>query len=227
MNGQGKNNNDSGAFSAQRVRSKKIILICIMALIAFVICYFVTMSIVNYLSNDEAPPKKPIFFYMADWDKDIMEDSAYLSKDRNIWYKDSRSGIAITLNSDTLDGVSQDYKKGVALLCEYIDLAIKGDHKGINKFFSEAYYANGYKAKEEFTMQQIYDICITTIRLSATEENGKEYQSYEFWVEYKIRENNGTFRNDVGSDGAKPEMFIITDRNGDVKIDAIIPYSTK
>lgn len=226
MNSQGRNTNQINKYAAQRLRSKRIIIIAIMASIVFVVAYFAITAIVNANSDDTAP-SRPIFFYMADWEKDVMKDEKYLALDRNVYFYDTRRNEKISISDENSADVSQDYKAGVELLRKYVRYAINGNHTAMNKLFSDAYFAAGYDAKEAFTMQQIYDICITNIRLSATEENGKTYQSYEFWLEYRIRENNGTFRNDVGSDGAKPEMFIITDRNGDVKIDAIIPYSTK
>ena len=226
MNSQGRNTKQINEYAAQRLRSKRIIIIAIMISIVFVVAYFVINAIINSNSSDTTP-KRPIFFYEADWEKDIMKDEKYLALDRNVYFHDTRRNEKITVTDENSAEVSQDYKAGVDLLRRYVKYAIDGNHGAINKMFSDAYFAAGYEAKEEFTMQQIYDVCITNIRLSATEENGKTYQSYEFWLEYKIRENNGTFRNDVGSDGAKPEMFIITDRNGDVKIDAIIPYNTK
>lgn len=226
MNSQGRNTNQINQYAAQRLRSKRIIIIAIMVSIVFVVAYFAITAIIN-ANSDDTTPSRPIFFYMADWEKDIMEDEKYLALDRSVYFYDTRRNEKISISDENSVDVSQDYRAGVELLREYVRYAINGNHEAINDMFSDAYFAAGYKEKKAFTMQQIYDICITNIRLSATEENGKTYQSYEFWLEYRIRENNGTFRSDVGSDGAKPEMFIITDRNGDVKIDAIIPYSTK
>ncbi len=226
MNSQGRNTRQADRYSAQRVRSKRIILIAFMVSIVFIFAYFAVNAIINSTADDTSS-RRPIFFYAADWEKDIMEDKSYLGLDRNIYFHDTRRNEKIGVSDENSAQVSQDYKAGVDLLRKYIKYAIAGNHTDINKMFSDAYYAAGYKDFDAFTMQQIYDICITTIRLSSTEENGKTYQSYEFWLEYKIRENNGTFRDDVESDGAKPEMFIITDRDGDVKIDAIIPYNTK
>lgn len=221
MNSQGKSVNKDSRYDAQRLRSKRIVIISLIVSIVFIGAYFVINAIINYDSG-EKPPVQPIFFYEADWQKDIMKDPKYLELDRDIYYEDIRRNEKTTLTDENVASVSQDYKVGVNLLRKYVRYVIKGNHKAINMMFSDAYYAAGYESKEAFTMQQLYDICITNCQLSMITENGQTHQRYELWLEYKIRENNGTFRNDMGSDGKKPEYFIITDRNGDVKIDAIM-----
>ena len=44
-------------------------------------------------------------------------------------------------------------------------------------------------------------------------------------VEYMIRQNNGTFRTDVGSDAIRKQGVVMTDREGELLIDAISSYT--
>ena len=57
--------------------------------------------------------------------------------------------------------------------------------------------------------------------------NGYTTESYDYWLEYMIHKNNGTFRNDMESDCIKKEYVRVTNRNGVIGIDALIPYNTE
>ena len=75
-------------------------------------------------------------------------------------------------------------------------------------------------------MQQLYNIKVTFITDTSTESNGYSYSSQDFWLEYMIRKNNGTFRNDMPSDCIKKEYVRVTNRNGDYRIDVLSPFKT-
>ena len=47
---------------------------------------------------------------------------------------------------------------------------------------------------------------------------GKTYTEYVIMIEYKIHENNGTFRRDVESDVARPQYFVINNSTGEYKV---------
>ena len=66
----------------------------------------------------------------------------------------------------------------------------------------------------------IYDI--TVEKLSENYKDGNTV--YKYNVSYKIYRNNGTFRNDIGSDGSKTLMFTLIGDGTQVKIDAINYY---
>ena len=46
-------------------------------------------------------------------------------------------------------------------------------------------------------------------------------------IEYMIRKNNGTFRNDMASDCIKKEYVRITNRDGEYEIDVLAPFKTE
>ena len=68
-------------------------------------------------------------------------------------------------------------------------------------------------------MQQIYDVVITEWE---TEVQGS-YTKTQIDLEYKIRKNNGTLRNDMDSDSSKSQKIMVTTNNsaGVAKIDAV------
>ena len=142
MNSQGKNTNQINQYAAQRLRSKRIIIIVIMVSIVFVVAYFAITAIIN-ANSDDTTPSRPIFFYMADWEKDIMKDEKYLALDRSVYFYDTRRNEKISISDENSADVSQDYKAGVELLRKYVKYAINGNHTAINMLFSDAYFAAG------------------------------------------------------------------------------------
>jgi len=75
-------------------------------------------------------------------------------------------------------------------------------------------------------MQQLYNIKITYIQETSEVVDGNNIVSYEYWLEYMIRNNNGTFRSDMASDCIRKEYVRVTDRNGTIGIDVLSPYQT-
>ena len=67
---------------------------------------------------------------------------------------------------------------------------------------------------------------ITYIETSTSSEESISVTSYDYWLEYKIRQNNGTFRHDIESDCSKKEYIRISNRNEDYSIDVLAPYRT-
>ncbi len=73
-----------------------------------------------------------------------------------------------------------------------------------------------------FAPQMIYDIHIDQLSES-TDSAG--VTTWTFEVGYKIYRNDGTFRNDIPSDGSRPLIFtLIGDARGNVLIDSIERY---
>ena len=66
----------------------------------------------------------------------------------------------------------------------------------------------------------LYDIEIEKLGEDKTESETR----YRYDVSYKIFRNNGTFRNDIGSDASKTLYFELTKSGGKVLIDKIDYY---
>ena len=48
--------------------------------------------------------------------------------------------------------------------------------------------------------------------------DGIIYTEYVLIVEYKIHENNGSFRKDIESDASRPQYFVINNSTGEFKV---------
>lgn len=215
-------------------KTKKRILIVLACMVAFVILYVAVSSsglLDAILSKDKQTgenqrPLTTYSFYEADYDLNIFEVEEYMDLDRAIYYSDSTTGVTISLDRDSRDM----YDPALSVLCTMIDRIIAGNADRYNDLFSSNYYAvDGHERKTEFTMQQLYDIKLTKMAISEQkDENGKSYTQYEYIVEYKIRRNDGTFRNDVDSDGSRKQYFVLSNAasgSADViLIDQVLEY---
>lgn len=211
---------------AKKNNSQAIILILLTVIIAITALCFIIMSIIN---NSQAPQNitgNTIIFYDANYDYNIMEDENYLILDRNVRFENSHNGLTIEIVDDNLNDVPSDIRESFIVINNFIDYAIRGKYDELNSLFSDEYVEADGELKMNFTMQQLYNIKITYITDTTTESNGYSYPSQDFWLEYMIRKNNGTFRNDMPSDCIKKEYVRVTNRNGDHRIDVLTPFNT-
>lgn len=207
-------------------RLKRRMIIVIVCLAVFTVIAVPLISFLDGLETagkqEEIETKKEstIIFHTPDWELDIMRDPGYLALNRTIYYCDSQYGLTVALDQKN----QNDFGPAVVVLSRMVDLIIKGDADGYNQLLSSNYFENN-DPEPPFTMQQLYDIKFTKIR--ETETSGG-YTQYEFEVEYRIRNNNGTFRTDIGDGESKKQYFILSDSTGkDVLIDQILGYQYK
>lgn len=196
---------------------KKIIIILLIVLAAVGLIWLAFFAIAELFLNKPITDdisNGDISFYKADYNEDIFKDSVYISKNRNIYFLEYGSGEEIT--SENLDEQSISAK----LFNTYFSQVIDGDYEGYKSLFTEEYLKNS-KAPDSFTMQKIYDIEINLFDKKTITENNTEILVETYVVSYKIMENNGTFRFDVGSNTIKPLVFELYKVGETVKINAI------
>lgn len=201
-----------------RLTQKKAIIICIVIAVVFAVLYAV-ISIAEsgwFYGEEEITPDGYEFYPVQDYEYDIMTNSAYLAllKRPLISLSDSATGVTDSLDPDEYD------KKGeaIALLTKLVIAIQQGDADTYNSCFSEKYTAVS-GTKYRFTMQQIYDVVIT--RYSEVKTNSRITATYG--LKYKIRQNNGSLRLDMGSDCYREQMIVMTDDNisKKLKIDSV------
>ena len=91
-----------------------------------------------------------------------------------------------------------------------LNALIEGDVATYNALLGE-----GVEKKDSFTQQQLYKITITN--KSTRSADG----SYEFTVDYKIHENNGSYRTDMGSDMYRPLAVTVSNKSGKYLIESM------
>lgn len=152
-------------------------------------------------------------FYPIDDELDIESVREYAQLDRQIYYTYGAETVA--LDETDLEGYGDD----IRFFADYFDTVISGDYTKYNTLFTEEYFKKNEKTCD-FTAQMLYDIRIE--KLSEETENGKKHFGYN--VSYKIFRNNGTFRNDIGSDGSRTLYFSLVWEDGRILIDYIDYY---
>ena len=193
----------------KKKRNVTIIFITLVgAAILLIILNFV-MDKVNEIPMSEIfnstpePVAKNYTFVTPDYDANILEDTEYLDKNRYIEFTNGAMSVTIA------DGRFSEYGKPLVFFNDYFNTVINGDHETYNAYFTENYYSDKTHVPfEKFTMQRVYNINATQIQESLITV-GEDYGNtmYLFRVSYMIMKNDGTFRNDMGSDGAVPLMF--------------------
>ncbi len=143
---------------------------------------------------------------------DIFADEEYMGLDRSIYYTTGQGGYEFKNAISESDYTS--YNKAVQLLIKLVLAAQAGDTAAYNACFSSEYIAKEGKFGS-FTMQKIYDINIREYAVSADLQIPDVYDEvFVYGLSYKIKDNNGSLRNDIGSDGAREQyMTVVLDKN--------------
>ncbi len=161
---------------------------------------------------DFAKKKDDIYYFSADYNENISEDIVYMSYDRDIMFADA-SGFLHELTEDNIkDSLVAE------LMFNYFTALKNGDAASHAALFTEQ-YKRDFEMQERFTPQKVYDIEISYL----TSNNGNDV----YKVLYKIYENNGSYRADVGSNIAKIMAFEIDKSSGVALINSIGYISDK
>lgn len=208
----------SGDGAENRFLSRKNTIIIISIIALSVILIFVCASVIACSPEEEEaegfPPIDPALLEdTKEEDFDILEYDEYLSLNRSIMLEDKRTGASLSID----DTSYRNYGEAVELVYKMLNMLIEGDHKAYNSIVSEE--AGRF---EWFSQQQIYDV--TMYEKSREEIEGKNgsYTEYVIVLKYKIHENNGSYRNNIISDSARPQYIVINDSTGRLLIMDII-----
>ena len=166
--------------------------------------------------------KKPIYYYVPDWDTDIMTIPEYLAKNRDIKYGILSGNTVIydvTLNSK--QSCISTGGSALALMYDYFEALRQGDHEAVNAMYREDYFdGEEKKPYEDFPQQKIYDTFVRKYdHKDEAFENVENAEPTYYLVTYKIMENDGMFRDNVESDAEMVQLFgILTYADGTSEI---------
>lgn len=197
----------------KKSRSRKILFI--VSAVLFVV--FIAAVVVGgvwywkYRNAEKNPSttEKPIVYYPADYEKDILQDQVYLAYDRDLYY--TNGSVTMAYNENDRDIASEE----CLFFLDYFHSVITGDYESYPSYFVADYF----EISPKFTMQMIYDLQVTVHSISTVTLNGTETTAYNFVVRYKIHRNNGTFRTGIYSDTAVPQVYqLVRDAEGKYRI---------
>ena len=178
----------------------------------------------EWRANEAERMRQSYNFYPADYAFNIFSDEGYLAMDRNVWVL--THGAVRTVITDENRG---EYSPEIQFMYDVVNLIINGEYIEYNNLFTEDCFEKASQderdlfEREEFTMQQLFEIELEAV--GYTEEINLAYSDIK--LIYRIRNNNGTFRRDVGpNDGARAVVYtLVTDREGEIKIDRILTHN--
>ncbi|MBQ8175208.1 MAG: hypothetical protein IJ009_07400 [Clostridia bacterium] len=157
-------------------------------------------------SDGEETPKPPSFVFAdATLSADPQADEDYMALDRTVYYRIlSAYEVTVSIHEEDLSRLDAE----LVLLFRLVQAAMAGDHEAYNACFSPEYVASDGKV-EAFTKQKLYDITFTLYE--GTEQTVPVgYSSVRaYGLTYKIKDNNGSLRNDMGSDAMKEQLFFV------------------
>ena len=221
-------NSSSEILSSSKLK-RRIIVIAVVSLILIIVLYFAVSGLSSLLDDQHEKPESGssdrIYFYPADYEEDITTDLEYMGLIRDISLKYSNSDLTISLSPDDYDA----HGEIVFFMTELINSIIDGDVKKYNESFSPEYFKDSLP-KKSFTPQKLYGGSDTLgIRITIVSEEelhdpqtGIVYNKYQTKLEYMIFKNNGTFRDDVGSDGMRPVHYTVSNKSGKLLIDKVV-----
>lgn len=187
----------------EKEKLKKVLLFFLLMFLAAALLAGI-LGIINYAltKDNEKQSALPIdAFYEANYEENIFENSAFMRLDHSVFYLEYGSGESLTEENYTSIGVASSF------FYTYFQAIICGDCETYRSLLTEQYIKN-YNPPEQFTMQMLYDIEVDRIQnTESTTYQGQTVMVYYFSVKYKIFQNNGTFRNDVGSNTSTTQYY--------------------
>ena len=202
----------------QDIRKKKIIKgVLIFSGIVIVLSMLLSAmdpyALVQKMFGKDTTTEQQISFYPVDDPWNYPDNEEYQDMDRRLFVHNPFEGTTYSVEESQLSGEDEF----VAFFYDYFQAIIQGDVEAVLAMYA-ADYQGSVKLPATFTSQMVYDIT-----LYPQTESGS-VSSYR--VDYRIYRNNGTLRNDVGSDTIRPLIFTLIEENGELKIYSVVPYTS-
>lgn len=194
---------------------RKKLLITLGIAIGIVAVLLTVLLIINACQEkeDEAFSLPDSYFYPT-YRGDIFEYIDYLEKRPDvIFYCEDPNGVGRTTSID--EDREEEFTPEVLYLRDFIKIMMHADVDAYNDCFNEIYYKTR-KKQADFSQQMIYEAEIRFIS-EETAANGTKTSTY--YLLYKLYQNDGSLRRDVGSDAVVPMRIVLrTTPAGEISI---------
>ena len=175
-------------------KKKKLIKLFIIVGISL-LCLFILSVILEKVVLSHSTPKLDYDFYVAEEPEDIHEDSAYLQKDRTLYYTDEM-GQCWQINTAADNG-----DIGAKFFYLYFYCLEEGDYETFNTLFSDE-----FEDYAPFTTQRTY---AKEVKYLYDEQIDDNTYSITYSLDYNIMKNDGSFRRDIGSDMSRTQYITL------------------
>ena len=207
----------------QNKKMRKKLMVALAVTVGIVAILITTLLIVKACQEREEPFTLPDSYFYPTYKGDIFAYADYLDKRPDvIFYCEDPDGLGRTTSIDA--DREDEFTKETLFLRDFLLIMMHADVDAYNNCFNEMYYKKNDK-KETFSQQMIYE---AEIRY-ASEEDGKNGEKITtYYLFYKLYENDGSLRRDVGSDAVVPMRVVLrTLPTGEISISEWATTRTK
>lgn len=182
----------------QKMRKKLLILLIVtVCLVAVLVAVLFIVKAKQEKENDFSLSDS--YFYPT-YQGDIFEYEDYLQKRPDvILYCEDIDGRG--RSTDNLD----DFPPEALYLRDFLEMMMHADVDAYNNCFNEIYYKN-HQRQTAFSQQMIYE---AEIRFASEEKAADGERTVTYYLCYKLYENDGSLRRDVGSDAVIPMKVVL------------------
>lgn len=186
----------------KKMRKKLIVVIAItVGVLAILLTVFL---IVKYTQEKDDAFVLPDSYFSPTYQGDIFEYTDYLEKRPDvILYCEDIDGLGRTTSIDA--DREDEFSPEVLYLRDFLLIMMHADIDAYNSCFNEIYYKN-HKKQSAFSQQMIYE---AEIRFASEEKATNGERTATYYLLYKLYQNDGSLRRDVGSDAIVPMRVVL------------------
>ena len=182
----------------QKMRKKLITVILIV--LGVIVLLIGTLLIIKAVNKKDGEFTLPDDYFYPTHNGDIFEYQDYLEMRPDvIFYCEDPDG-----RGRTTDNV-EDFPIEALYLRDFLEIMMHADVEAYNDCFNEIYYKNNQR-KTAFSQQMIYE---AEIRFANDEKASTGERTVTYYLCYKLFENDGSLRRDVGSDAMVPMKVVL------------------
>ena len=184
--------------------------------LSFLLIFTFLFILILPLSGDEIfRTRERYYYYPVYWDENVFDNRVYMGLDRDLIYSANNVTQQFGYN-DSDDGMSDECR----FFLDYFDHVIRGKYEEILSFYVDDYFSPSNKPK--FTMQKLYEPNVLFLSFEDETIDGIATRVFSFKVSYKIFMNNGTFRRNIHSNTAVPQVYQLIKVNQQYRIYRIL-----
>ena len=207
QNASAKTPEELAELTLQSKKMRKRLLIVLCGVLAAILLLSALIGVLGLLfpseqqGGDHGGGETPQIKFDKPYQGDIFEYEAYLALYPEVVRYVSDSGLGLSISEDS----NRSFDDTVWYLCDFLDIMKHGDTEAYNACFNEHYYAS-HTPQEPFSQQMIYEAEISLVK-TATVSNGDTLKTYKLM--YKLLQNDGSLRTDVGRNFASPQFVVL------------------
>lgn len=188
----------------QNKKMRKKLIVAIAIIVGVLAILLAVFLIVKYTQEKDDTFVLPDSYFSPTYQGDIFEYTDYLEKRPDvILYCEDIDGLGRTTSIDA--GREDEFSPEVLYLRDFLLIMMHADVDAYNSCFNEVYYKK-HEKQAAFSQQMIYE---AEIRFASEEKATNGERTATYYLLYKLYQNDGSLRRDVGSDAIVPMRVVL------------------